>query len=129
MNDRTAGAVLLVIGAVATFAAIVGGGIKIQQIEIGSVPSKWRQWLLGAFGLVIGFVGLIMVLPDDKPADEATNVQVVDENASVTDENAATPDANVEEAAANDGNSTDENAADTTATDANAGEADPNQAE
>jgi len=118
MNDRTAGAILLIIGVVAIFAAIVGGGIKIQQIEVGSVQSKWRQWLLGAFGLVIGLVGLIMVLPEDKTADEATNVEVVDENvpdensavvdenAPVTDDNAAVTDENAPEAA------TDENAAD-----------------
>ena len=33
MNERTAGAALLVIGVVALFAAIVGGGIKIREIE------------------------------------------------------------------------------------------------
>jgi hypothetical protein len=126
MNDRTAGAVLLVIGVVATFAAIVGGGIKIQQIEVGSVPSKWRQWLLGTFGLVIGFVGLIMVLPDDKPADETTNVQVVDENATVTDENAATADEN---GVADAGNSGDENATVTTEADRNDGEGESNPTE
>ena len=96
MNDRTAGAVLLIIGVVAIFAAIVGGGIKIQQIEVGSVQSKWRQWLLGAFGLVIGFVGLMMVLPDTKPADTATNTEVADENEAGTDDATAPgPDQNV----------------------------------
>jgi predicted phage tail protein len=75
---------LLIIGAVALFAAIVGGGIKIQQIEVGSVQSKWRQWLLAAFGLVIGFIGLIMVLPDDKLADAAGNVAAADENAAAS---------------------------------------------
>jgi len=130
MNDRAAGAVLLIIGVVAIFAAIVGGGIKIQQIEVGSVQSKWRQWLLGAFGLVIGFVGLIMVLPDDGKAGESSNTAVaVDENAPATDENAASPDGNSEGAVTDDGNSVDENAADTTATDAGEGEADTNQAQ
>jgi hypothetical protein len=94
MNDRTAGAILLVIGVVAIFAAIVGGGIKIEHIEVGSVQSKWRQWLLAAFGLVVGLVGLIMVLPDDKTADEANNVEVLDENAPVIDDNAAVVDEN-----------------------------------
>ena len=61
MNERAAGAILLVIGVVAIFAAIVGGGIKIQQIEVGSLPSKWRQWLLAAFGLIVGVVGLVML--------------------------------------------------------------------
>jgi hypothetical protein len=108
MNDRTAGAILLVIGVVAIFAAIVGGGIKIQQIEVGSVQSKWRQWLLGAFGLVIGLVGLIMVLPDDAPtnAADSDNVAVAEGNAAGADDNAADPNA-VE---APDPNAVDENA-------------------
>jgi len=115
MNDRTAGAILLVIGVVAIFAAIVGGGIKIEHIEVGSVQSKWRQWLLAAFGLIIGLVGLFMVLPDAKTTDEVNNVAVVDENAPVTDDNAPVVDENAP--AADEG---DVNADDTGATDDNA---------
>jgi hypothetical protein len=100
MNDRTAGAILLVIGVVAIFAAIVGGGIKIQQIEVGSVQSKWRQWLLAAFGLVIGAIGLTMVLPD---SDTANNV--------ADTENAASADENASNANGVDENAVDENAA------------------
>jgi hypothetical protein len=116
MNDRTAGAILLVIGVVAIFAAIVGGGIKIEHIEVGSVQSKWRQWLLAAFGLIIGLVGLFMVLPDAKTTDAADNVEVVDENAPVTDDNAPVADDNatvVDEGDANadDTGVTDDNAA------------------
>jgi uncharacterized membrane protein len=55
------GAVLILIGAVALFAAIVGGGIKIRDIEVGSVPSLWRQGLLGVFGIFIGLIGLGLV--------------------------------------------------------------------
>ena len=119
MNDRTAGAVLLVIGVVALFAAIVGGGIKIQQIEVGSVQSKWRQWLLAAFGLVIGFIGLSMVLPDDAPANAAggENVAVADENAAGAADNAA--DSNAGGAEAPDPNATDENAVAASADDPN----------
>ncbi len=125
MNDRTAGAILLVIGVVAIFAAIVGGGIKIEHIEVGSVQSKWRQWLLAAFGLVIGLVGLFMVLPDAKTTDAADNVEVVDENAPVTDANAA-----VDENATVDDNAgvVDENAPDDTATDDNAGDVNQEEA-
>ncbi len=107
MNDRTAGAILLVIGVVAIFAAIVGGGIKIQQIEVGSVQSKWRQWLLAAFGVVIALVGLMMALPDDKApdADSTENAVAIDENtgdsnsadsgtgSNASDENAVDPNA------------------------------------
>lgn len=122
MNDRTAGAILLVIGVVALFAAIVGGGIKIQQIEVGSVQSKWRQWLLAGFGLVIGAIGLMMVLPDSDSANNAAateNALPTDENSVPADENAI--DQNATEPAANE-NTTEETTGENMATDENATE-------
>jgi hypothetical protein len=118
MNERTAGAVLLVIGVVALFAAIVGGGIKIQQIEVGSVQSKWRQWLLAAFGLVIGVIGLALVIPDEAPTNAANteNVASGDDNAvdaNQVDANATTDSNAVEENT--ESNGTDENAGDNSA--------------
>ncbi len=104
MSEGTAGAVLLVIGVVALFAAIVGGGIKIQQIEVGSLPSKWRQWLLAAFGLVVGAIGLIMIVDNgESPAQppQPENVGALDGNA--IDENA------VDENLAQDSNTDKEN--------------------
>jgi hypothetical protein len=106
MNERTAGAALLVIGVVALFAAIVGGGIKIREIEVGSVPSRVRQGLLAAFGLVVGLIGLILVMPDDNTANAADieNIAAADENgADAVDANAAeeNTDANVAEDASN----------------------------
>ncbi len=114
MNDRTAGAILLVIGVVAIFAAIVGGGIKIQQIEVGSVQSKWRQWLLAAFGLVISVTGMVLALGDDQPSDTAGSENAVAAGDDTTDANAdyANIDANV---------AVDENATDSNAVDENAG--------
>jgi hypothetical protein len=50
-----------VIGVVALFAAIVGGGVKIKEIEVGSLPSRWRQGMLAIFGIVVGITGLVMV--------------------------------------------------------------------
>ena len=102
MNERTAGAALLVIGVVALFAAIVGGGIKIREIEVGSVPSRVRQGLLAAFGLAVGLIGLILVMPDDNMANAANteNIAAADENgADAADANAAeeNADANVPE--------------------------------
>src|SRR3954451_4546643 len=97
MSEGTAGAVLLVIGVVALFAAIVGGGIKIQQIEVGSLPSKWRQWLLAAFGLVVGMIGLMMIVDNGgtpEKAAEGENVATTEANAgdeNVADENAVDP--------------------------------------
>ena len=61
MRDTT-GAILLVIGVVALFAAIVGGGVKIREIEVGSLPSRWRQLFLAVFGVVVGIIGLVMML-------------------------------------------------------------------
>ena len=111
MNEHTAGAVLLVIGVVAIFAAIVGGGVKIERIEVGNLPSRWRQGILAAFGLVVGLIGLILILPDETSANaaETDNAATLDVNA--VDEN-ATVDANVTEAnSATDENATDANAA------------------
>jgi hypothetical protein len=59
--ETGAGAILLVIGVVALFAAIVGGGVKIKEIEVGSLPSRWRQGMLAIFGIVVGITGLVMV--------------------------------------------------------------------
>jgi len=109
MNEHTAGAVLLVIGVVAIFAAIVGGGVKIERIEVGSLPSRWRQGLLAAFGLVVGLIGLILILPDETSA-----------NAAETD-NAATLDVNAVGENAVDENAVDENTADVNAVDENNG--------
>jgi len=107
MNEHTAGAVLLVIGVVAIFAAIVGGGVKIERIEVGSLPSRWRQGILAAFGLVVGLIGLIMVMPDESNANAADSDNAATAEMNAIDEN-ATADANV----AVDENSTDANAAD-----------------
>jgi hypothetical protein len=82
--QTTSGAILLVIGVVALFAAIVGGGIKIKEIEVGTVPSRWRQGLLALFGLVVGGVGLALLLPDNETANAGTaqdNVAAGNENA------------------------------------------------
>ena len=59
------GPILLVIGVVALFAAIVGGGIKFKDIEVGSVKSLWRQGLLGIFGIIVSLVGLVLIIDPD----------------------------------------------------------------
>ncbi|MEP7129953.1 MAG: hypothetical protein ABI770_02365 [Sphingomicrobium sp.] len=85
------GPILLLIGVVALFAAIVGGGVKIKEIEVGSVPSLWRQIMLGIFGLVVGLIGLILVMgPDEKPAANVAEV----ENVSAGNEDEANADEN-----------------------------------
>jgi uncharacterized membrane protein len=74
------GAALLVLGAVALFAAIVGGGIKYRDIEVGKLPSLWRQGLLGVFGVFILLIGLGLMmdekgaLADPEPNDAANGM-------------------------------------------------------
>ncbi|HKC03155.1 MAG TPA: hypothetical protein VKC17_07615 [Sphingomicrobium sp.] len=116
------GAILIVIGVVALFAAIVGGGIKVRDIEVGSVPSKWRQGLLALFGVFIAFVGLLMWVDDDDSAADSNKAAAVSNIAvdeAPGDSNAvaepdAVADANAAEIPAEDPNQaapTEENAA------------------
>jgi len=112
------GTILLVIGVVALFAAIVGGGIKIRDIEVGTVPSLWRQGLLGAFGIVVTALGLALMDDDNSSANATENTINIEQNsdtnssdANATDSNAV--DENAPDANATDANATDENAADT----------------
>jgi hypothetical protein len=118
--QTTSGAILLVIGVVALFAAIVGGGVKIKEIEVGNLPSRWRQGFLAIFGIVVGVTGLIMVMNPGASGstDAATqNVETVDPG-----------DANASDAGATDN---DDAAANAPATDANDGQSadDSNSAE
>lgn len=52
------GAVLILIGVGCMIAAIVGGGVKLQQLEVGAVTSLRRQALLGLFGFAVSAFGL-----------------------------------------------------------------------
>ena len=77
------GRILLVIGVVALFAAIVGGGIKFKDIEVGSVKSLWRQGLLGLFGLVVAIVGGAMMLDEGgSPSANTQDIQANDQNST-----------------------------------------------
>jgi hypothetical protein len=122
--QTTSGAILLVIGVVALFAAIVGGGVKIKEIEVGSVPSRWRQGLLALFGLVVGGIGLILLLPDNEEANAGT----AQENGTSAGENAS---GNGDESNANQASTvaspTDENAG--AAENSDTGTADDNSAQ
>src|SRR5437899_12616323 len=106
--QTTTGAILLVIGVVALFAAIVGGGVKIREIEVGNLPSRWRQGLLAIFGIVVGITGLIMVM---NPAG-SESAAAAPQNAQSSDQS---NDANESETAS-DRDAVDQNAADAQAT-------------
>lgn len=104
------GRILLVIGVVALFAAIVGGGIKFKDIEVGSVKSLWRQGLLGLFGLAVSVVGGVMMIAEGSSTTaDAPNTQAAEQNGSAAANEAG-----------NDVNAVEENAANAAAADANA---------
>jgi hypothetical protein len=111
------GAALLVIGVVALFAAIVGGGIKIREIEVGTVQSIWRQALLAIFGLVVGTIGLVLFFDSD---DSSTANKTGTEDVASANQSDATDSENVADA-----NGADESTADTNAAEAG----DSNQAD
>jgi hypothetical protein len=50
---------LILIGVGCIIGAIIGGGVKLVQIELSQVKSLWRQSLLGAFGVILILWGLI----------------------------------------------------------------------
>src|SRR6266567_2143056 len=108
--QTTTGAILLVIGVVALFAAIVGGGVKIREIEVGSLPSRWRQVLLAMFGVVVGITGLIMVMNpagSDSAAAAPQNAQSFETSGGNGSETANESDQNAADAQATDANGTD----------------------
>jgi hypothetical protein len=120
----TTGAILLVIGVVALFAAIVGGGVKIKEIEVGSLPSRWRQVFLAIFGIVVGSTGLYMVMNPGEGGDGAEAAtqngesleQGIEVNASETASDANAADQNAEDASATSSNESE------TTSDSNSGE-------
>ena len=106
------GAILLVIGVVALFAAIVGGGVKIKEIEVGSLPSRWRQSFLAIFGVVVGLTGLALVtgvFNGGNTTEPAQNVENADEtNTSTNAESVADTNAGDQNAETTENNASDE---------------------
>ena len=120
--EKTAGAALIVIGVVAIIAAIVASGVKVRDIEIGTVPSRMRQGLLGGFGVAVALLGLMLIWDDEPSA--ANNVATVADlqetnNAESAESNGT--DANATDPNAVDGNDTNNTPADENQTDANTG--------
>jgi hypothetical protein len=50
---------LILIGVGCIIGAIIGGGVKLVQIELSQVKSLWRQSMLGVFGVILIIWGLI----------------------------------------------------------------------
>lgn len=106
MDGKTTGAILVVIGVVALFAAIVGGGIKIKEIEVGSVPSLWRQGLLGLFGIVVALTGAVF-MSGNPPTSNNTDMDVSTQNTEALDQGTG---ANSTDSSGSEANGSDSNA-------------------
>lgn len=96
------GMVIVVIGLGCVIAAIVGGGVKLHNLEVGSIKSLGRQALLGLFGLIVSLIGLGMEMDgtagggaafsgtgNESASDVAANALALD-NGSVPETNVAT---------------------------------------
>ena len=53
------GITLILTGVACIVGAIIGGGVKLLQVEMRVVESRWRQYLLGAFGGALILGGLL----------------------------------------------------------------------
>jgi hypothetical protein len=51
--------ILIMTGVGCIIGAIIGGGVKLVQIELAQVKSLWRQSMLGIFGAILIIWGLV----------------------------------------------------------------------
>ena len=51
---------LILIGVACVIGAIIGGGMKLQVLEMGKLDSLWRQFILAVFGIALILWGLNM---------------------------------------------------------------------
>lgn len=84
------GMVIVVIGLGCVIAAIVGGGVKLHNLEVGSIKSLGRQALLGLFGILVSLVGLGMEMDGYATGDTSAFSDTGNESAAVTDTNTLT---------------------------------------
>ena len=100
------GAALILIGVGCMIAAIVGGGVKLQQLEVGTVKSLRRQTMLGLFGALLSTIGLALNLgyfdtPIGGPAAAPANVAEPGANLAPLAANVAAAETNAAQALAN----------------------------
>ena len=97
---------LVLAGVACIIAAIVGGGVKLRDVEFPTVQSVWRQVMLGGFGALLAFAGAVVGSEDppqaaaaelnaeapaaDAANETATSAEALDPNA--VDSNAVAPD-------------------------------------
>ena len=59
---------LILIGIGCIIGGIIGGGVKLVQVELSPVTSLWRQLLLGCFGIILVISGVTDGTPAAGPA-------------------------------------------------------------
>ena len=64
---------LVLAGVACIIAAIVGGGVKLRDVEFPTVQSVWRQLMLGGFGALLAFAGAV-VGSEDPPVAAAAEI-------------------------------------------------------
>ena len=64
---------LVLAGVACIIAAIVGGGVKLRDVEFPTVKSLWRQLMLGGFGVLLAFAGAV-VASEDPPVAAAEEI-------------------------------------------------------
>jgi hypothetical protein len=84
---------IIFIGIVCVIGAIIGGGIKVIQVELRTFDSLWRQVSLGVFGVALIVYGLIGSEPGQKPEVPATQSRSTDSQitAGASDQNSEGP--------------------------------------
>ena len=95
---------LVMVGVACIIAAIVGGGVKLRDVEFPTVQSLWRQLLLGGFGLLLSLAGAVVATKDPpEVAADATNTEALAADlANDTEPSNETVDANAVNAGAGD---------------------------
>lgn len=63
---------LVLAGVACIIAAIVGGGVKLRDVEFPTVQSLWRQLMLGGFGLLLSLAGAVVASED--PPESAADI-------------------------------------------------------
>ena len=75
---------LVLAGVACIIAAIVGGGVKLRDVEFPTVKSLWRQLMLGGFGVLLAFAGAVVAseappAPSSEEGDLALAARLFDQ--------------------------------------------------
>jgi hypothetical protein len=73
---------LILIGIGCIIGAIIGGGVKLVQIELSPVTSLWRQMLLGCFGIILVISGVMAGKPSPASGPGQAGAGLSDQHAN-----------------------------------------------